>query len=1247
MSATQLPPSVAAKIRGAQRRDWTITATRGLFISLTTFIVIIGLAMALDWVIMPIAIAARVTLTTVALTIIGITFAMAFVRRALQRQRIEQIALQIDQQVPQLEERWSTVTELSASDDPPAMRGSDALIDQVSREAQDMVDEVDVDQVVSAQSLGLPTGVLAAALLLSAVIAASAWPQISILWRRFWSPTQRITMTTITSPHGEQVVARHEPVMIEASIAGRRHDRATLLLREDDTVRSIELPATADDASRFEHRIHAAATSFDYRLRCGDDQTDWQHVTVVDRPQIAQVSFSIVAPAYTKLPADQRESLPRRVRAVESSAFEVAFAPTKPVESLAMNMGDESVALALSADERGWYRYRTTLAESLAFSVHLIDAYGLTNTSPPSCAVTVYPDRPPSAAIVSPDDVIAVRPDDTVTVEFEARDDFGIETAELLLTLVGSDEQLALATIPIDLAEQPDSGHVSGKVDVDLSKYNLAHGAAVDYTVRVTDTRQAVATSRMPTSDTSPTDDAPSASAPSDIESSENESQSASAPSEAESSKNEASSSPPPGNEMTKRMLDVPGVPGQSQASSHRLEIDEWAGFFEDQARKKLQFAIDKYLQAFDAALAAAQEKTGALLVHVEAEKPWANAQDESLGGARQDIDDARQPVAELKRLSRGTPYAFIGLQLEDITASHVMPAVGHLADAAEHTNAPAPLRIDLDRAKYHIDRARQQLANLTRQYEQVKRQEAIADAFDQLAKMHQLFIEDMPSMLGADEPSLNPRDPRYKELTDEQAEAFIKKLGDFYERYRALLEGLAEALADDPELLRRFMRITRLHAATIRDQLTILAERQMKVAIDARLWAAAPVDDASLTRRVFRQRLARAHNELADMVALMHDDVVIWTPPGRITPPLREAHRAAGEAARQARLANRLLYARDDATVGEAHEQLMSDLALVDYQLLEAMPLDLEHNDRLLQFYVAERKRQVVGVIERLDDWQRQFAHVEAGEFPQAVRIDQQRMIRDTTEYVIKLKNVKAMLAKLPREIKSKAEDLVAAVERDVIGAQRRADAMLERQLPDESLAAQRATHEAFAQAEKVFDELLTLIEEELMKRPPKPGVPHLPSLEELLAMLENEWKACEKLGLAAMLVNIQLMMDGIMPGGGGGIDGGKGAAGSGASNQRQPYRPPYSQLLRDLAMREGRAAREHARAASEQMDDLSKSLRPGGPVAPSGLHRDWATVVSELGDEMKQSRRIAPPDHYRRAIDRYFETITQPDQR
>ena len=103
--------------------------------------------------------------------------------------------------------------------------------------------------------------------------------------------------------------------------------------------------------------------------------------------------------------------------------------PKAAVTDFSLLLGGE-LKNELSADQHGWYRWETTITESFSLSPQLTEENGLTNRKPPRCDVKCRYDAAPTVKLITPDNAIAVLPDDTVAITFAAKDDVGIGSAE-------------------------------------------------------------------------------------------------------------------------------------------------------------------------------------------------------------------------------------------------------------------------------------------------------------------------------------------------------------------------------------------------------------------------------------------------------------------------------------------------------------------------------------------------------------------------------------------------------------------------------------------------------------------------------------------------------------------------------------------------------------------------------------------------------------------------------------------------
>jgi hypothetical protein len=1006
-------------------------------------------------------------------------------------------------------------------------------------------------------------------------------------------------------------------------------------------MQNVTVDGTAESPERFSYTIRSVRGSFEYRWQCGDGRTPWLSIRAEDRPLVAQARVRITPPTYSKLPVDTFTTLPQQVRALRGSRLEMDFLATKPLSQMQVLLGRDR-AETLVADQNSRYRYETVLQESMLISPSLVDRHGLASPALPSCRVVVYADQPPSVEIVSPRDELAVRPGDAIEIRFEARDDFGVDSAELLLTKEGG-EAPAANVIPFPLGKDQGARSVRGTFRLDLAALKLTSGSELTYAVRVRDARQAAATTNV----------APSATPPGSEQAQR------------------------PSNDMTRRALDV----GQDAtcSRSQRLRIDDWAGAFEGEARQKLQIELEGCMERLVGALREAGDLTDALVGHTRSGSPWDKPAADKAAQADRRLSDAHAVVSDLQQRSADTPYAFVGLQLADIDLSHVRPASENLARAGRLADKPAEQLKQLELASYHIARARELLQSLIHQYESIRTDERRAEGIRRLAKMHQVFVEDMQVLLEACRPVLNPREGKWQIIPDDVAEQILKAVKDRLERRKQLMNALAKVLANDPDLMRRFMANARKSARTLRDQLTVLARRQSALRDRTAAWI--DKDDAGRKELLSQaeRSLAAEAGELVASAAQLYDNTVMWAPRGldATRGPLAQCRDLAGEITTQMRQVPSALAAGNVGQAVAVSNHVRTRLAFLQETLATAGSPDAR--DSTLTAYLAKRLTEARDLASRQADWVDSIKVVREAGYAQAAAIDQGRLGADTDEFGSKMERAAAGLGlSFSSQIGDKASELAGLLRKDIVTQQDAATLALEREEWSAARDAQNATVTSFTKAEKLFDDLLASVEEAAASRPVKPptSAPGVSSLENqlaaLVASLDQECEACEKLG-AVIHSNVMLQLDWMKPGGGeGGGGGGGGSGGRNCSGGRRgagcgsPDAPRSPELASAIA--QARARQAEAREALARVREMQKSRpgserpttraasRPADPARPDRRdrramaprtpeqirERDWNVLVSRLQDELRQGRGNSPPEEYRQAIDEYFREIS-----
>ncbi len=1396
---TDLPASLVTRLDEVRRREASLGLTAGLIDALSLFLVALFFALVIDWASTLFSTSVRSTLTYLALGVGGTALVLLTILPRLRQRTLPELAASVDRSVPDLEERWETVTRLNASDDPESITGSKFLFERVVAESVEKSRHVDAERVVPARRLRKHEWLLAAALGVNAVLFLIDPAQAWVLVKRFCAPTAPVSLTQIKATSGDLAVPRGEPVRLQATLTGRLRDKAELFLRNPQgQVTTVALSPNEAEGKQFVHAIDAADEAFAYRFRAGDGQTEWHDVSIYDRPRLTGVELRLTPPEYTHLPAITKSELPTSLRAVEGSQLEVSFSVDQPLGRFDLQLGPDSLqALAPKTEDPLHYVFRTKLEKTLRLTPVFVSQHGLSNLRPPSCQVIVYPDRPPGVTIVSPDREISLRPSDQVSVEFAARDDFGVVRAELV-AFVGDQPDMKNAVvlppqsakgtnqknasgatgaatetkqantkddkaqtssqqnpneqktgkaanepgstsahpdksaaqqdksaaepdskpqsengskappqtvvIPIPLGAQSGEKNVRGKIKLDLRQFHLKQGQQLQYMVRVFDSHsaqsngqsygdasksaeskakgqeanknQATNAARPASRPASAADSAKKSSSGRVAQTGKREgsaarknsqmadaadrkqpfpnnpnrdtaksaaSQSASSQSQQASTakktapqdknQGEMTGAAPPPDSMPRRQLDVDS---QSTASSTmKIHIDQYAGSFEGQQRRKLELAIDPVLKELDAALAKAIEELRPISeAFSEGRKPADEEAKKSLRGADTQIARGQSLVADLVQKSEGTPYAFIGLQLVDITELHISPA--RLDVKSAKSDSP-DRKNHVQNAEVHLTRAREMLADLTRKYESVKRDLKLADDMQRIKTMYQVFLENTMAFLASNRGTLNPKNRKMAEL--ELDEEFLKQYRELAQEWEKTLAELAKVLAKDPRLLARYMSLSRRRVDTLRDQLTLLNLRQQELLVSVKqLSGEAPAEPAAGQKpgesepdkhplspqeqtaaaiRAVQAALARDLGEIASETITVQEDLSTWMPQKTKEDQKTAALRQQSEKISSLATAAAMAVANPKADKSAAGKQV--DALATELKSFEGALSKLANDEDSAMTGAVNRRLARVRKLQQLTaTWQQKNAHVAANRHNRVLEMDQHRLSEDTLALTGKLETANAQLAGLPDDILTLADEVKDAMRYDVLVEQMSAELGLRDGNLATAKAHQQKAIEGFTRAEERFNKLIDRVIEEQDKVPPQvPDLDNvqLPTLEELLARLESEADLAELLGIPDRPNNLQALRDWLMRSGSGQ------GTGAGALQGR-------ARLLEQ-------ARRDALRAARE----AQKSTPRARPMATAA---HWNTLGSRLEDAVRQGRGSMPPRQYRRAIERYFELIS-----
>ncbi len=495
-----LPSVIERSLNAIRWRSVTIALVESLAIGLAVLVAAAVVSMAIDWAFTLSDTRWRIALTALSFAGGLAAFCYHLVPRLRQALRHRAVASRVDQHVPQLEERWSTVVEMQSANGHRPRALQRQMFSQVVNEAVALAGLVDPRQISRSRTLKSALLAFVAVFVVLALFLSLNWGQTSILLQRFLFPTTHLTATQLMFDGVVSPLPRGEITELRFLQSGLLRNRGVLFVEfESGKSDQLRLHADTEQAALFSHEIRASEP-FRYRLEAGDAATDWQRIAVIDAPEFGEVELTVLAPDYANQNPSTKSVLPRHLSVLQGSRVKLRMRPTMPLRSfeLGLTLSPDrpdglGKTLFLEPSETGWYSFETQLIEDLKLTPVMTSRDGLTNELTRSCHLHVLIDKLPVARVVGKSKEQAVAKDDTLEFRVEAHDDFGVEDAELVVYSESEkDEQgnpKVLARKKIELGDQKGSKSVSADVSFDLKTLDLEIGENISYAVRVSDNR--------------------------------------------------------------------------------------------------------------------------------------------------------------------------------------------------------------------------------------------------------------------------------------------------------------------------------------------------------------------------------------------------------------------------------------------------------------------------------------------------------------------------------------------------------------------------------------------------------------------------------------------------------------------------------------------------------------------------------------------------------------------------------------
>jgi soluble cytochrome b562 len=245
------------------------------------------------------------------------------------------------------------------------------------------------------------------------------------------------------TPKGFRVV-RGSTVTIHALASGAVPKSLDLIVwsssnQRGEPIGEEKLPMENLGAGKFSATIARLDKNLRYRAATGAFTSAVYLAEAVDPPEIGNVQLTLYPPAYTGLASLSLSG--GNIEGLKGSTLRLDAATTKDIVKAEIVMNDGK-KLPLKIDGRK-IQGTLVLFQSQQYRIYVEDAHGFHN-APIGYELRVKPDGFPTIDLLSPTEDMEVNGDEILTLEYSARDDFGISEVNLVAKIGEREDKIRL-----------------------------------------------------------------------------------------------------------------------------------------------------------------------------------------------------------------------------------------------------------------------------------------------------------------------------------------------------------------------------------------------------------------------------------------------------------------------------------------------------------------------------------------------------------------------------------------------------------------------------------------------------------------------------------------------------------------------------------------------------------------------------------------------------------------------------------
>ncbi len=474
----------------------------GAAIVLTGILAIVVGESIVDWL-MPLSSPVRIALLGVVLVATGYLLYRYLIQPLRVSLTLRDVALNIERQYPNLEDRLVSAMQFGARDTTDAIEAH--MLQRLLTDTTERIKGIDFKATIDYSRTRKHVGIAFLCLMACGILALLFPTEIhTSLLRVFvpWVKTHPILMTRLAVAPGNSRILSGKSLPIQVTVTGKSAEKVVLVYEKKDAGASgasgaeqeINLVRTPEDKRDFGYEIFNITADMEYYVKANEAISERYTVEVFEMPRVSDVSVAYTYPAYTELTPVVQQGL-GDIRAVVGTQAEIKLITNKAIQAATFVVHDTTLteekelsAPAPKTIEMNIFdgKTLTTTLDIQAdgrYEVKLLCIDGFNNEIPIAYRIKAIPDNAPEVVIKAPGRDVKVTKLEEVRVVAEAKDDYGVAQLSLMYS-VGSGQLQELRMETADIAEK---NLRKGTYTFYLEEFDVEPGEVISYYAQATD----------------------------------------------------------------------------------------------------------------------------------------------------------------------------------------------------------------------------------------------------------------------------------------------------------------------------------------------------------------------------------------------------------------------------------------------------------------------------------------------------------------------------------------------------------------------------------------------------------------------------------------------------------------------------------------------------------------------------------------------------------------------------------------